>query len=68
MVVSIPARERFLKIPRQEREAQDLLYLGEYLRAEGNQTEARAALQQLLAKYPASPCAQPARGVLEQMK
>ncbi len=68
LVTSIPARERFLKTPAAEREAQDLLYLGQYLRAEKNDAEAKTALQQLVTKYPASPLAKTAAAELEQMK
>jgi hypothetical protein len=68
MVNSLPARERFLKIPKADREAQDLLYEGEYLRAENNPADAKAALQQLLTKYPSSPFAQTAKTLLDQWK
>ncbi|MBI3830480.1 MAG: hypothetical protein HY291_13250 [Planctomycetes bacterium] len=68
MVTSIPARDRFLKIPKAEREAQDLEYLGEYLIDLGKKPDATAALQQVLTKYPQSPWAQKAKAVLEQMK
>lgn len=68
MVASIPARERFLKIPKADREAQDLLYLGEYLLDQGKKSDAVAALQQLLAKYPSSPFAAKAKADLEQAK
>ena len=68
MVSSIPARERFLKIPKADREAQDQFYLGDYLLASGNAADGKAALQQLLTKYPNSPYAQQARSLLEQKK
>jgi hypothetical protein len=68
MTNSIPARERFLKIPTADREAQDLFYEGEYLIAEKRPAEAKPVLQQLLTKYPSSPFAATAKGVLEQIK
>jgi TolA-binding protein len=51
MVSPIPARERFLKIPAAEREALDLLYLGEFQLAAGNKAEARAAFEEIVRKY-----------------
>lgn len=68
MTASLPARERFLKIPKPERDAQDQLYLGQYLIAEKQEAEGKTVLQQVVAKYPTSPFAQQARAVLEQMK
>jgi len=66
MVSSIPARDRFLKIPQAEREAQDMCYLGQYLILEKNEPEGKAALQQVIAKYPNSPFAKIAKSLLEQ--
>ena len=40
MAGTIPARERFLAIPAAERDALDLLYLGEFHRAAGQKDEA----------------------------
>ncbi len=65
---SIPARERFLKIPAPEREALDLLYLGEFQSAAGRSAEARAAFQEILAKYPGSPSAPVARAHIDALK
>ncbi|MCZ7648517.1 MAG: hypothetical protein M5U26_25200 [Planctomycetota bacterium] len=66
MVGDLPARERFLKVPAAEREAQDLLYLGEYQAAAGKKAEASAAFQALLAKYPSSLFAAAAKAHLEK--
>ena len=68
MVSFIPARERFLKIPAPEREAQDLLYLGEFHLAAGQKEEARAAFQEVVQKFPGSASAPAARGQLEKLR
>ncbi len=68
MVSSIPARERFLKIPAAEREAQDLLYLGEFQLAAGDKPEARKAFEEVLRKYGGSSSAAAARRGLEEAK
>ena len=65
MISSLPARERFLKIPKAEHEAQDQCYLGEYLIAENNAADGNAALQQVVAKYAGSSWALRAKGILE---
>lgn len=68
MAGTIPARERWLKIPQADREAQDLLYLGEFQLAAGKADEARAAFQQVLDKYGKTPFAAAARADLDRMK
>ncbi len=68
LVSSIPARERFLKIPAPEREAQDLLYLGEFQLAAGQREEARAAFKEVVEKYRTSSSAPAARAQLEKLK
>ncbi len=68
MAGSIPARDRFLAIPAPEREAQDLLYLGEFHRAAGEVGEARAAFETLLKTYPTSSSARAARAALQAIK
>ena len=68
MVTSIPARERFLKIPKAERDAQDLFFQGEYLLAEGKKAEATAAFQKVVAQFPNSPYAVKAKEALGQAK
>ena len=65
---TIPAKDRFLKIPARDRETQDLLYMGDYLLGSGKKDEARPAYQQAATKYPESPFAAEARKRLEQMK
>jgi hypothetical protein len=65
MVSPIPARERFLKIPAAEREALDLLYLGEFQLAAGNKAEARAAFEDVLRKYGSTSSAAAAKRGLE---
>lgn len=68
MAGTIPARERFLKIPVPEREAQDLLYLGEFQLAAGRTEEARAALEAVVKKFPDSLSAPAARRGLEKLR
>ncbi|MBI3832174.1 MAG: hypothetical protein HY291_21815 [Planctomycetes bacterium] len=68
MTGTIPAQVRFLKVPKAEREAQDLLFMGEYLLHAGKKNEAKAALQQIVSKYAESPSAEQAKKDLEQIK
>jgi hypothetical protein len=68
MTGTIPAQERFLKVPKAEREAQDLLFMGEFLLHAGKKDAAKAALHQIVTKYSESPSAAPARKDLEEMK
>jgi hypothetical protein len=68
MVGTIPARERFLAMPAAEREALDLLYLGEFYAAAGQKDEARAALKDLLARFPSSSSAPAAREDLKGLE
>ena len=68
MTGTIPARERFLKLPREEREAQDALFLGEFLLNAGKQDKAREAFQQVLEKHGDTTFAVEARKHLEEMK
>lgn len=68
MAGTIPARERWLKIPEAEREAQDLLNLGEFQLAAGKADDARAAFRQVVERYGRTPSAAAARGRLESMK
>ncbi len=68
MVSSIPARERFLAIPAEEREAQDLLYLGEFQLAAGEREEARRVFEDLLRKHGKSPFAAAARRHVEGLR
>jgi hypothetical protein len=68
MTGTIPARERFLAVPRAEREAQDQLFLGEFLSGAGKPDKARAALQNVVKNYPRTPGAEEALKRLEQMK
>ena len=68
MAGTIPARERFLAIPAAERDAQDLLYLGEFHRAAGRKDAARAAFSDLLARFPKSSSAPAARKELESLE
>jgi hypothetical protein len=68
MVTSIPARERFLKIPVAEREAQDLLYLGEFQLAAGETAEARKAFEEVVRKHGKSGSAAAAQRNLDAMK
>jgi hypothetical protein len=64
----IPAYERFLKIPKADRDAQDQLYLGAFHVCAGNNADARTALTQVLAQFANSPYAAKARKLLEQVK
>jgi TolA-binding protein len=57
-----------LKLPPQEREAQDLLFMGEFLLAAGKGDQGRRALQQVVGKYPGTASAAAARERLEQKK
>jgi hypothetical protein len=68
MAGTVPARERWLKIPEAEREAQDLLYLGEFQLAAGKKEEARAAFRAVVEKYGASGSAAGAKAGLERTK
>jgi hypothetical protein len=68
MVSTIPARERFLKIPVAEREMLDLLYLGEFQLAAGDQNAARKAFEAVISKYGSTSSAAAARRNLEEMK
>jgi hypothetical protein len=68
MAGTIPARERFLAIPRAEREAQDLLYLAEFHEAAGRTEEARSVLTDLLSRFPKSSSARAAREDLERLR
>ncbi|KAF0246930.1 MAG: hypothetical protein FD180_289 [Planctomycetota bacterium] len=68
MVGSIPARERFMKIPVPEREAQDLFYLGEFHLAAGQTEEARAAFKEVVERFPGSSSAPRAREQLEKLR
>jgi hypothetical protein len=68
MAGTIPARERFLKRPPQERLAQNRLYLGEYLLAEGRKDEAFAALRQVVEQHPDSAFAPTARKLLKSAR
>ncbi|MEK7468023.1 MAG: glycosyl hydrolase family 28-related protein [Planctomycetota bacterium] len=65
---TIPARERWLRIPAAEREAQDLLYLGEFHLAAGKRDEAQAAFKEVVEKFPATSSAPAARTQLEKLK
>jgi hypothetical protein len=66
MAGPIPAQERFLKVPAEEREAQDLLFKGGFLLAAGKEREGREALQQVVSRYGRTSCAAEARARLEQ--
>jgi hypothetical protein len=68
MAGTIPARERFLAVPAAERDALDLLYLGEFHRAAGRKEEARAAWRELLARFPVASSAPAARADLESLE
>ena len=68
MAGKIPAQERFLAVPRAEREAQDLLFLGEFLLGAGKTEQGKAALQKLVKDYPGTPRAAETLKRLEQMK
>ena len=68
MAGPIPAQERFLKVPAEEREAQDLLFKGGFLLAAGKEREGREALQQVVSRYGRTPYAAEARARLEQGK
>jgi hypothetical protein len=66
MAGTIPARERFLKMPKLEREAQDQLFLGEFLMGAGQKEKAKAALQKVVKDCAQTPFAAEARKRLEQ--
>jgi hypothetical protein len=68
MAGPIPARERFEMIPASERDAQDLLYLGEFHLAAGRADEARVAFREVFEKYPRSKSAPAARELLGGLK
>jgi hypothetical protein len=68
MVSSIPARERWLKIPAAEREALDLLYLGEFHLAAGETAEARKAFEEVAQKHGGTGPAAAAKRHLAEMK
>ena len=68
MAGAIPARERWLRIPAAEREALDLLYLGEFHLAAGDTAEARQAFEQVLQKYGGTASAPAAKRNLDEMK
>ena len=68
MAGTIPARERFLKTPAAEREAQDIYYTGEFHLANGQKDDAKAAFEKVIAKYATTPYAAPARAKLEKCK
>jgi hypothetical protein len=68
MAGTIPARERWLKIPAVEREAQDLLYLGEFQLAAGKTDDARARFKEVVEKFPATTSSPLAKAQLEKLK
>jgi hypothetical protein len=68
MVGTIPARERFLAIAVAEREALDLLYLGEFHLSAGRSAEATAAFREVVEKYGSSSSAPSARAHLQRVK
>lgn len=68
MVNTLPARERFLKIPAATIEAQDQLYLGQYLLRANEKQKALPVLQQVVEKFPDTVYAAQARKDLEQAK
>ncbi|HZL73087.1 MAG TPA: hypothetical protein VFC86_11535, partial [Planctomycetota bacterium] len=68
MAGAIPARDRWLRIPAAEREALDLLYLGEFQLAGGDPIEARRAFEQVLQKYGGTASAPAAKRNLDEMK
>ena len=62
MAGTIPARERFLKMMTSgEREAQDLLFMGDFLVAAGKSEEGRKAFRELAEKHGGTPYAAAAR-------
>ncbi|MBE7464832.1 MAG: hypothetical protein HS116_15260 [Planctomycetes bacterium] len=66
MAGRIPAQERFLKMPARMREAQDRLYLGQYLQAAGKAEAAAVALKTAAERYADTPYGVEAKKLLEQ--